>query len=234
MYSKIKVTDYLEKEGVEIAPTIYAHALPGGAVKFEDFMSLATELVDAIPNDIDGVWLYLHGSMYVEKIGSGDEYLVQMVRDKVGKDVPISLALDFHANNTDKLVSMVNFITGFRTAPHRDHTATQLRAAEKLLYCLRKGIMPTPVIERANVVICGDAVQTDLQPLKSVMEMAEELEKSTEGILGVQVFNGQPWIDEPYMGPNFVVTHENNVEIAKEIAKKLSVCVQKRNALKKA
>lgn len=222
MYSKIKVTDYLEKEGVEIAPTIYAHALPGGAVKFEDFMSLATELVDAIPNDIDGVWLYLHGSMYVENIGSGDEYLVQMVRDKVGKDIPISLALDFHANNTDKLVSMVNFITGFRTAPHRDHTATQLRAAEKLIYCLRKGIMPSPVIERANVVICGDAVQTDLEPLKSVMEMAEELEKSTAGILGVQVFNGQPWIDEPYMGPNFVVTHESNTEIAREIAKKLA------------
>ncbi len=222
MYTKIKVSDYLISEGVEIAPTIYAHALPGGAVAFDDFMSLANELVDAIPNDVDGVWLYLHGSMYVEKIGSGDEYLVQMVREKVGKDIPISLALDFHANNTDKLVSMVNFITGFRTAPHRDHTATQLRAAEKLVYCLRKGIMPTPVIERANVVICGDAVQTDLEPLKSVMLMAEELEKNTEGVLGVQVFNGQPWIDEPYMGPNFVVTHESDQEIAKNIAKALA------------
>ena len=54
------------------------------------------------------------------------------------------------------------------------------------------------------------------------MEMADKFEKETDGILGVQVFNGQPWIDEPYMGPSFVVTHESDTEISKEIANKLA------------
>ena len=223
MYEKLKVTDYLDQEGVEYIPTIYAHALPGGPVKKEDFLRLCDELVEKIPDSgFDGVWLYLHGSMYVEEIGSGDTYMLKMVREKVGENIPISLALDFHANNTDQFIKNANFITGFRTAPHTDHKDTQIRAAKGLIDIINKKIMPKPQIARANVVICGDAVQTSLKPLKGIMEFADQLEKETDGVMSVQVFNGQPWIDEPYMGPNFVVTHESDETKAQEIAEKLA------------
>lgn len=223
MYKKIKVTDFLTERGVEIIPTIYAHALPGGAVVKSDFLRLADELVDAIPNEgIDGVWLYLHGAMYVEEIGSGDTYILRKVRQKVGDNIPISVALDFHADNTDEFIALANCITGFRTAPHTDHRETQIRAAKLLLECIEKNILPSPQIARANVVICGDAVQTSNEPLKSIMELAEDMEKNDDGILCVQVFNGQPWIDEPYMGPSFVVTHESDTDLAKEYANTLA------------
>lgn len=219
MYEEIQVVDFFKENGCEIVPTIYAHALPGGAVVKEDFLRLANELVDAIPTTgIDGIWLYLHGAMYVEEIGSGDTYLLQMIRDKVGYHIPISVAMDFHADNTDKIVKLANCITGFRTAPHCDHKDTQIRAAQMLLTCVKKNILPQPQMTRANVVICGDAVQTSLEPLKGIMEMAEEFEKTVPGMLSVQVFNGQPWIDEPYMGPSMVVTHETNIDIAKKYA----------------
>ena len=223
MYEKIKVVDYLQEKGCEIVPTIYAHALPGGAVIKKDFLRLAHDMVDRIPAEgIDGIWLYLHGAMYVEGIGSGDTYLLKMIREKVGNDVPISLALDFHADNTDEIAVLANCITGFRTAPHCDHKQTQLRAAKLLLRCIDNKLLPLPQIARANVVICGDAVQTALEPLKGIMETAEEMERTVPGILCVQVFNGQPWIDEPYMGPNFVVTHEWDDALALECANKLA------------
>lgn len=223
MYEKIKVVPLLRVHGCDIVPTIYAHALPGGAVVKEDFLRLANELVDAIPESgIDGIWLYLHGAMYVEEIGSGDTYLLKMVRDKVGFDIPISLAMDFHADNTDEIVQLSNCITAFRTAPHCDHTETQIRAMKLLFRCIEEKLMPKPQIARANVVICGDAVQTSLQPLKSIMEMAEEMERTIPGIMCAQVFNGQPWIDAPYMGPSFVVTHESSTAVAGECAGKLA------------
>ena len=223
MYEKIRVMEFMRENGLEPIPTIYAHALPGGAVVKEDFLKLVNELLDAIPESgIDGVWLYLHGALYVEEIGSGDTYLVKKVREKVGEDIPISVAMDFHADNTDEIVSLVNCITGFRTAPHTDHKETQIRAMKNLVYCIENKILPKPQIARANVVICGDAVQTEQQPLKSVMKMADEIEKNIPGMLSVQVFNGQPWIDEPYMGPNFVVTHESDNEKAMECAKLLA------------
>ena len=92
MYQEIQVVDFFKENGCEIVPTIYAHALPGGAVVKKDFLRLVNELVDAIPTEgIDGIWLYLHGAMYVEAIGSGDTYLLQRVRDKVGFDIQISV-----------------------------------------------------------------------------------------------------------------------------------------------
>lgn len=223
MYEKIQVMDFLRENNCEVIPTIYAHALPGGAVVKEDFLKLVNELVDGIPvSDIDGVWLYLHGALYVEEIGSGDTYLLRKVREKVGENIPISVAMDFHADNTDEIVDLTNCITGFRTAPHCDHKETQIRAMKNLIYCIENNILPKPQIARANVVICGDAVQTAQEPLRSVMALADEYENNISGMLSVQVFNGQPWIDESYMGPNFVVTHESDNKKAMECAQLLA------------
>lgn len=142
MYGEVQVVDYFKEHKCGVVPTIYAHALPGGAVVKKDFLRLVNELVEAIPTEgIDGIWLYLHGAMYVEEIGSGDTYLLQKIRDKVGYNIPISVAMDFHADNTDEIIKLVNCVTAFRTAPHCDHKETQM--------------------ERVNVVICGDA-GTDL------------------------------------------------------------------------
>lgn len=223
MYEKIAVMDLLREKGVDVVPTIYAHALPGGAVVKSDFLRLAHEIIDGIPSEgIDGVWLFIHGTMYVEEIGPGDTYLIREVRKKVGPNVPIALAMDFHANNTDEIVATANCMAAFRTAPHRDHAATQIRAMNLLFECIEKKIMPKPQMARANVVVCGDAVQTDLSPLREIMEMAEEYERTIPGMMCVQVFGGDQWIDEPYMGPSFVVTHESDTALAKEIAEKLA------------
>lgn len=222
MYEKVAVIDMLKARNCEVIPTIYAHALPGGPVIENDFLKLADELVNRLPAaGLDGVWLYLHGAMCVENLGSAEEYLLRMIRGKIGYTVPISLALDFHADNSDAIPSLANCVTGYRTAPHCDREETECRAMELLFRCIDKKILPDPQIARANVIICGDAVQTSLEPMKGIMEMAAEMEK-LDGMMSVQVFNGQPWIDEEYTGPNFVVTHEYNKKLALECAQKLA------------
>ena len=221
MLEKIAVTEMLKLRGCDIVPTIYAHALPGGAVIKSDFLRLANSIVDKLTPDLDGVWLYLHGAMCVENLGSAEEALLKMVRDKIGYDIPVSVAMDFHADNSDEIPRLANCVTGYRTAPHCDREETERRAMELLFYMIDNKILPRPQIARANVIICGDAVQTALSPMKDIMEAAAELEK-LPGMLSVQVFNGQPWIDEEYTGPNFVVTHESDETLAKECAEKLA------------
>ena len=221
MLEKIAVTEMLKLRGCDIVPTIYAHALPGGAVIKSDFLRLANSIVDKLTPDLDGVWLYLHGAMCVENLGSAEEALLKMVRDKIGYDIPVSVAMDFHADNSDEIPRLANCVTGYRTAPHCDREETERRAMELLFYMIDNKILPRPQIARANVIICGDAVQTALSPMKDIMKAAAELEK-LPGMLSVQVFNGQPWIDEEYTGPNFVVTHENDELLAKECAEKLA------------
>ena len=222
MCDKVAVMDLLRERGCDVIPTVYAHALPGGAVVQEDFLRLEQELLDRLPTkELDGIWLYLHGAMCVEGLGSAEEHLLRAVRNRVGNTVPISVAMDFHADNSDTIPAFCNCITGYRTAPHCDREETERRAMKLLFSCIDKNLLPQPQLARANVIICGDAVQTDLEPLKGIMDMAAEME-TMPGMMSVQVFNGQPWIDEPYTGPNFVVTHEWDTALAQECADKLA------------
>lgn len=222
MYDKVHVTDILQGAGAEIVPTIYAHALPGGAVAKDDYLQLVADIVDRLPETgLDGVWLFLHGAMQVEEIGSGEEYLLARVREKIGDQIPVSVAMDFHANNTDKIFDLCNVLCGFRTAPHADRIETERKAMHLLLKCVNEGILPRPQCSRAPVVIPGDAVQTALHPLNKIMAAADEMEKNPE-VLCAQVFNGQPWVDVPYMGPNMVVTCKSDEKLAKALSEKLA------------
>ena len=101
MLAHVSVTELFSSVGADLIPTLYANAVPGGPLREADFLDLAGELVSMIPRDgVDGIWLYLHGGMEVEHLGSGELELLRMVRERVGFNLPIALALDFHANNT--------------------------------------------------------------------------------------------------------------------------------------
>jgi len=222
MLCDISVTEYFSSEDVTLIPTLYANAVPGGALRKSDFQQLARELVSGIPSDnIDGIWLYLHGALEVENVGSGELALLQMVRRKVGNSIPISLALDFHANNTRELMYLVNMVAGYRTVPHRDMAETEVRAAKLLIYCIRNKLLPRPQMARVPVVVPGDSVLTDELPLRTIMEEAAYLEQQ-DGMLVCNVFNGQPWVDAPNMGPSIICVHTSEEKLAAEAAVRLA------------
>jgi microcystin degradation protein MlrC len=159
--------------------------------------------------------------MEVEGIGSGELALLRAIREKTGPSVPIALALDFHANNTEELMGLVNAVAGYRTAPHRDMPQTELRAARLLVACIEERILPRPQLARAAVAVPGDCVLTDEEPLRGIMEEAARLE-SQEGMLACNVFNGQPWVDAPNMGPSMVCVHSRDEAAAKAAAERLA------------
>lgn len=93
MLQNIAVTDLFRQAGAVLWPTIYANAVPCGTLKREAFLRLAGDLVERLPDAarLDGVWLYLHGAMNVEGLGSGELALLKMVREKVGWEVPVAV-----------------------------------------------------------------------------------------------------------------------------------------------
>lgn len=207
-----KVTEMLASSevfrdaGADIVPLAYISALPTGMIKrdaFEFYMGILMEGIRA-EKDVDGIFLYLHGSMYVEGIGSGEERLIQEIRRAVGDGIPISITLDFHGNLSKGLIEGVNAIEGFRTAPHVDQEDTQRRAAKALLTCIRKGRTPIPRFVRLPF-LGGDACVTNREPF---MELTRELERmdDREDIISCAFFNGQPWYDTPYTGNCAVVS----------------------------
>ena len=195
MLDKIAVTSYFKNIGLSIHPTVYFNSVPSGTVERECFDRLIQEMLIRFPQDnIDGVWLYLHGAMEVEGLGSGEAAVISAVREKVGPHIPIAVALDFHANNTQSIAHDANIICGYRTAPHTDMEETQLRAARLLVGCIKDKRLPKIAMIRVPIIITGDKVITKTEPMKSIIDNVAMIEKK-KGIISASVFNGNPWVD---------------------------------------
>jgi len=184
MLAWIAAAPVFAEAGIEMVPTLYAYSVPGGILQEESYLRFKKQILDGITADsrLDGVWLYLHGALEVERVGSGEADLVSAIRQKVGPDVPIAVALDFHANNTQRIMDNANIVYGYRTAPHIDEAETQEKTARLLIRCMEEGLLPRPVMVRPPLLFPGEMATTCIEPLLSLMREVARAE-SAEGIL---------------------------------------------------
>jgi microcystin degradation protein MlrC len=220
---RLAAVPLFEEAGATIIPTLYANTVPSGEVEKDTFCSFRDEMLDGIARamPVDGIWLYLHGAMDVEDIGSGEAHLLAEIRKVTGYRVPIALALDLHANIARELIDHVNVICGYRTAPHTDQKEAQTRAAEALLQCIKEGILPRPVILFPPLVTPGDAMVTTIEPGTSLLKELEVTD-AVEDIICASIFGGNPWVDRPNMGASVVVAAKRNRDVALKEARRLA------------
>lgn len=223
MLDHIAPTEFFLKKDVEIIPTLCAYAIPSGKVDEQAYLSFKQYILDCIPKNekIDGVWLYLHGAMNVENIGSGEGLLVSQIREKVGPDAAIAVALDFHANNTRLLVDSANIIYGYRTAPHIDAYETQMRAAELMMKCIEESISAQSVMIKPPLIFPGEMVTTGVEPAKTLIKELDVSEKD-DGVLCASIFGCMPWNDAPNTGASVVVTGKKGTKGSLVQAKRLA------------
>ena len=201
---KLFASHLFEEAGYEVVPLVYAVSLPSGMVTRECFDEVLADFRQEAAKhpDAAGIYLYLHGAMVVEGLGSGEEWTVRELRKTVGAKIPITLAQDFHANVSDGLVPLVQGIAGYRTAPHTDYDDTERRAAVALMEIL-SAAPPLPHFFRIRVQF-ADAAQTSVEPYVTVLKMIRELDADPR-VVTASVFNGQPWVDAPFMSASVVV-----------------------------
>ena len=210
--NKLFASRLFAEAGFEVVPLVYAVSLPSGMVTRECFDEMLADFrrEAAKHPDADGVYLYLHGAMYVEGLGSGEEFTVKELRKTVGDKIPISLDLDFHANIADGLVPQVQAISGYRTAPHTDYDEAETRAAVALMRILNEKATTVPHFFRIRVQF-ADAAQTSVEPYVSIMRMVRALDQNPD-VVSCSVFNGQPWVDAPCMSASVIVYSKANHE----------------------
>ena len=225
IFKKLVVKDVFEKNGFEVVPSVYAVALPSATVEKEVYDFYANQIMDTVKAnpDCDGVFIFFHGSMEVEEIGSGELYLLKQIRKIVSEKCLIALSLDAHANITDELCDYANIISGFKTVPHIDQAETQMRSANALVYCLKNNVTPYAYMQRVPFLLKNDTLQTAYEPLKSLIEETVILEKQS-AIFTANLFLGHCWIDAPNTSASTVVCATNKrraEEVAKDLANKL-------------
>lgn len=219
---KLFASKIFTENGFQVIPMLYAAALPSGKVRKKDYLEILSEMLDIAREnrDVQGVYLYFHGAMFVEGIGSGEEYCVRQLRKILGGDVPISIASDFHSNISDGLLKNVNAMSGYRTAPHTDYDETEARAAAALIRIIRCGLK-TGMLRFKIPMLLADAAVTTKEPYKSVMKMLDTVDKM-ENVVACSVYNGQPWVDAEYVGASVVISYYGEYDEVYKAGKKIA------------
>ena len=225
IFKKLVVKNIFEDAGFEIIPSIYANALPSATVERHIYEFYKEQIMDTVRRnpDADGIYIYVHGSMEVDEIGSGELQLVKEIRQIVSRECLIAFTMDLHANITNELGQYVDIICGYKTAPHTDQPESQVRAATALTYCLQNGIKPHTYVQKIPMLVKGDTMLTRQEPLRS-LEAETVLLEEREDIFGANLFFGHCWIDAPNTSASAVVSAadpDTARQIAKDLANKL-------------
>jgi microcystin degradation protein MlrC len=212
-----------ERHGWAVSHPLFANATPSGKVTRETFEILSGEILGAIERDgpFDAMLLSLHGAMVVEHADDGEGLLLRLIRDKVGRRLPIGVTLDLHANVTDAMAGLADVMISYRTYPHVDQYEIATRAAELIAGAMAGEIRPTTVVARGAMLDGADHGRTTAPgPMTEVLASADGFLEEP-GVLAISINGGFPWADIGDTGPSALVTGDGDDPRYREIAEAL-------------
>jgi microcystin degradation protein MlrC len=194
---QLPVYDIFSDAGIEVINSIYAAAPSYGLVEEKTYHYFANRILDvarANP-DVDGIWMFCHGAMNVENIGSGEYRLACDLRDIVGDSCVISFGMDLHGNIEADFSNKVDIFRCYHTAPHTDQPDTYRRAAKALVHCLKKGFKVHSQMRKIPMIFPGEMAATTVEPFKGIISHMKKMETNDPKIMCVSTFIGFAWTD---------------------------------------
>jgi microcystin degradation protein MlrC len=189
--------------GADFVVPVAANANPSGLVTREAYEQMAGEILAAVRAGCDAVMLDLHGAMVCEHLDDGEGELLARIR-AIAPQMPIAVALDFHAQMTNRIVDNATVVTGYRTYPHIDMRLTGERAGRTLLRALAGEVKPRILWGRRPILSSTLSHTPSRNPMKDIMDRAIATEAAGE-VLNASVFGGFPQADIPHLGLSAVV-----------------------------
>ena len=167
-----------EANGWELVPTISAAAVPSAHVTNDAFERVMKEMVDGIAaaGPIDAVYLDLHGAMVTEHYDDGEGETLARVRKVIGKDLPLVVSLDLHANVSPEMMEHADALIAYRTYPHIDMADTGRACARHLALMLKTGLRFAKAFRQLPFLIPISWQCTNDQPTKGIYEKLAALE----------------------------------------------------------
>ncbi len=204
-------------------PTLMTSATPGGPVTDAAFEQLTETLIQKLKNapKQSGLLLALHGAMVAESYPDGDGELLCRLRTAFGKELPIIVTLDYHANVSKQMAADATALVIYKTNPHIEQRQRGLQAAELMMKILRDGTIPTQALAKPPMLLNILYQNTKAEPMRSILNEAEQVERRSE-VLVANTAAGYPYADVYEAGPSFVVVTDDNLQLARREAKRLS------------
>ena len=191
-----------EANGWELVPTISAAAVPSAHVTNDAFERVMKEMVDGIAaaGPIDAVYLDLHGAMVTEHYDDGEGETLARVRKVIGKDLPLVVSLDLHANVSPEMMAHADALIAYRTYPHVDMADTGRACARHLALMLKTKARFAKAFRQLPFLIPISWQCTNDQPTKGIYEKLAALE--SDAVPTLSFAPGFPAADFRDCGPS--------------------------------
>ena len=187
-----------EAAGVELVPLAWCIANPAGPVQDAAFERIAALICAALPEDLDGVYLDLHGAAVADSFGDAEGELLRRVRAIVG-DVPVMTSLDPHANVTAEMAARSDGLSPYLTYPHVDMPAAGARAMRLLLARIALGRPFAKAFRQIDFWTPITSQCTLVEPMAGVMAARAAVLART-GAVEIAWCFGFPYADFPGCG----------------------------------
>lgn len=218
---------------ITFVPLIRARALPGGMIDPAAYESLEAEFLAALTasGPWDGVYLDMHGAMFVQGLQDVEGRFVALVRERVGPKCLIAASYDLHGNVSRRVMDGLDLLTAYRTAPHVDDRETRRRACRLLIHCLQKGIHPHKVLIPVPITLPGEQMMTTAEPASSLYARLPAAAGS-EHMLDASILAGYTWADEPRVGASVIGLGTEPAAVHKAVQELAQALWQVRHALR--
>src|ERR1700760_630401 len=168
-----------EAEAGELVPTSWCAASPSAHVTRDAYERVAKSIVDGVraAGAIDAVYLDLHGAMVAEHVDDGEGEIIARVREVIGRDLPLVVSLDLHANVTPQMVEQSDALVAYRTYPHIDMADTGRAAARHLALLLRSKQKFAKAFRQIPFLIPISWQCTNDEPTKGIYQKLAAMER---------------------------------------------------------
>ncbi|MGR9213595.1 M81 family metallopeptidase [Rhizobium leguminosarum] len=208
---------FLKDYDADFLPTIHARAIAGGPVSRATYEAFKGEFLERLKPmlPLDGLYLAMHGAMYVEGMEDAEGDWISAARALVGEDCTVSASYDLHGNVTQRIIDALDIYSTYRTAPHIDVEETMRRSVSMLVKSLKTGVRPTLLWAPIPVVLPGERTSTVDEPAKSLYEMLPGID-AIDGVWDASLMVGYVWADEPRATAAAIMTGTDRAVLERE------------------
>jgi microcystin degradation protein MlrC len=210
----------------EILPVADYRAIPSGVVEDEVFESFWRDLHAAWGGRVDAVFLVLHGAMVCESFPDVEGELLKRLRGLEGAgSLPVFGVYDLHANFSFQMAEHANGLVAYRTNPHVDAREAAFRAVGLLQRCLERVECPRMVSIKMGQILAPLQTGTADQPMRSLEELAREIEGKDKACWALNVSAGFAYGDTPDTGMSFQLVTTGSVDSVSDIESRVRSCL---------
>ncbi len=173
-------------------------------------------------NEVDAVYLSMHGAGVTEGHDDLEGDTLELIRNKVGPDVPIVYTLDLHSTLTEKMARNADAVSIYRTYPHIDAYEVGYEIGNILVGTLLGKIKPVIAVKHLPLLIGPplNVVTADM-PMKKVYDKAKEMQRTIPGALTCCPAHGFMQQDVPGAGAGVMVTTDGDLALGQKLADEL-------------